>query len=160
MTMPEDRPTRVALIASQGTLDGAYPPLIIASTAVAMEMEVGIFFTFYGLNIVNKKKYKNLKVSPVGNPAMPMSIPNWVSAMPGMTGMATMMMKSWLKQAGTATIPELLDACLEFGVRLIACQMTLEVMKIKREDLLDGIEVGGAATFLEYAADADITLFT
>jgi peroxiredoxin family protein len=157
--MAEDRPKRVALIAGQGTLDGAYPPLIIASTAVAMDMEVAIFFTFYGLNIINKKKYKNLKVSPVGNPAMPMSIPNWVSAMPGMTAMATMMMKSWMKQAGTATIPELLDACVEFGVRLIACQMTLEVMKIKREDLIDGIEVGGAATFLEYASDADITLF-
>jgi peroxiredoxin family protein len=157
--MAGDKPKRVALIASHGTLDGAYPPLIIASTAVAMEMEVAIFFTFYGLDIINKKKMPHLKVSPVGNPAMPMPIPSIVSIIPGMTPMATSMMKGWMSKAGTATIPELLDACTEFGVRMIACQMTMDVMGVKREDLLDACEVGGAATFLEYAADADITMF-
>ena len=153
------QPTRVALIASQGTLDGAYPPLIIASTAVAMDMEVAIFFTFYGLNIITKHKYKNLKVSGVGNPGMPMSIPNIVTMLPGMTWMATRMMKGWLKRAGTATVPELVDACLEFDVRMIACQMTMDVMGLKKEDLIAGIEVGGAATFLEFASDANMSMF-
>jgi len=158
--MAEEKPKRLAMIASQGSLDGAYPSLILASTAVAMEMEAAVFFTFYGLNIINKHKMPNLQVSPVGNPAMPMPIPSLVSVLPGMTPMATRMMKGWMSNAGTATIPELVDACLEFGVRLIACQMTMDVMGIKREDLIDGVEVGGAATFLEFAADADITLFT
>ena len=158
--MAEEKPKRLALIASQGSLDGAYPPLILASTAVAMEMETAIFFTFYGLNIINKNKMHHLQVSPVGNPAMPMPIPSLVAVLPGMTPMATSMMKGWMSKAGTATIPELLDACREFGVRLIGCQMTMDVMSIKREDLIDGVEVGGAATFLEFAADADITLFT
>jgi peroxiredoxin family protein len=150
---------RVALIASQGTLDGAFPPLIIASTAVAMDMEVAVFFTFYGLNIIHKKKMHHLQVSPVGNPAMPMPIPSIVSIIPGMTPMATTMMKSWMGKAGTATIPELIEACTEFGVRLIGCQMTMDVMGIKREDLLDQCEVGGAATFLELASEADISMF-
>lgn len=157
--MTEEKPKRVALIASQGTLDGAYPPLIIASTAVAMDMEVAIFFTFYGLNIIHKKKMHTLKVSPVGNPAMPMPIPSIVSIIPGMTPMATGMMKSWMSKAGTASIPDLVEACVEFGVRMIACQMTLDVLGIKREELIDECEVGGAATFLEYAAEADISLF-
>ncbi|HEC21856.1 MAG TPA: peroxiredoxin family protein [Chloroflexi bacterium] len=157
--MTEEKPKRVALIASQGTLDGAYPPLIIATTAVAMDMEVAIFFTFYGLNIIHKKKMHTLKVSPVGNPAMPMPIPSIVSIIPGMTPMATGMMKSWMSKAGTASIPDLVEACVEFGVRMIACQMTLDVLGIKREELIDECEVGGAATFLEYAAEADISLF-
>ena len=157
--MSEERPKRMALIASQGTLDGAYPPLILASTAVAMEMEVAVFFTFYGLNIINKKKMNSLKVAPVGNPAMPIPVPNIVGMIPGMTGMATGMMKNWMGKAGTATIPDLIEACVEFDVRLIACQMTMDVLGIKREDLLDEVEVGGAATFLEFAADADIQMF-
>lgn len=157
--MAENRPKRVALIASQGTLDGAYPPLIIASTAVAMDMEVAVFFTFYGLNIIRKSTMNKLKVSPVGNPAMPISMPSLVTVLPGMTPMATSMMKGWMGKAGTATIPELIDACLEFDARLIACQMTLDVMGIKRDDLIDGVEVGGAATFLEVAAESDIQLF-
>jgi peroxiredoxin family protein len=154
-----EKPTKVAIIASQGTLDGAYPPLIIASTAVAMDMTVGVFFTFYGLNILTKNRYKNLQVSGVGNPGMPIAIPNIVTVLPGMTWMATRMMRGWLKRAGTATVPELVDACLEMGVRMIACQMTMDVMNLKKEDLITGIEIGGAATFLEFAADADITLF-
>lgn len=158
--MTEDRPKRLAIIASQGTLDGAYPPLILASTAVAMDFEVAVFFTFYGLNIIHKEKMHKLKVSPVGNPAMPMPIPSIVSVLPGMTPMATSMMKGWMGKAGTATIPELVEACIEFDVRFIACQMTLDVLGIKREELIDDIDVGGAASFLEFAADADITLYT
>lgn len=152
-------PKRMALIAAQGGLDTAYPPLILASTAVAMDFEVAVFFTFYGLNIINKHRNQKLQVASIGNPGMPVAIPSMVGMLPGMQGMATNMMKGWMSKAGTATIDELLEACIEFDVRMIACQMTMDVMGIKREDLIDGIELGGAATFIDFAADADITLY-
>jgi peroxiredoxin family protein len=90
---------------------------------------------------------------------MPIPVPNFIGGLPGMTFMATKMMKSWMSDAGVATVPELLDICIEMGVELIACQMTMDVMGVEAEDLIDGIEVGGAATFLEFAQDADITLY-
>jgi peroxiredoxin family protein len=148
------RPKRMAIIASKGTLDQAYPPLILATTAAAMDMEAAIFFTFYGLDIVKKAKYHNLKVPPLGNPAMPVPIPNIIGVLPGMTAMASWMMKDWMKKGGVPTI-----LAKENGVRLIACQMTLDVLGIKKEDCLDGLEFAGAGYFLDYAADADITLF-
>ncbi len=150
---------RMAIIASKGTLDQAYPPLILASTAAAMDMEVAIFFTFYGLDIVHKKKGKNLKVPPLANPAMPIPVPNFVGGLPGMTAMATKMMRSWMGKANVPSVPELLELCLEAEVRLIACQMTVDVLGFKEEDFIEGVEFGGAATFLEFAKDADITLY-
>jgi peroxiredoxin family protein len=155
----EEKPKKMAIIAGHGTLDAAYPPLILASTAVALDMEVAIFFTFYGLDIVNKKKLEKLKVAPLGNPAMPVPVPNFIGGLPGMTFMATKMMKSWMNDAGVATVPELLDICIEMDVKMIACQMTMDVMGVEREDLIDDVDVGGAATFLEFAQDADITLY-
>lgn len=150
---------RMAIIASQGTLDTAYPPLILASTAAAMEMETAIFFTFYGLYILHKKRGVNLKVPPLANPAMPMPVPNIIGVLPGMTAMATMMMKSWMGKVKVPSVPELLEMCVESGVKIIACQMTMDVMGIKREDLIDDLEVGGAATFLGYAAESSINMF-
>ena len=157
--MSEERKKRIALIASKGTLDMAYVPLILATTAMAMDMEAAIFFTFYGLNIINKKTKDALKVAPLANPAMPMPVPNIVGAIPGMTAMATMMMKNMMAKANVAPLSELLEIAVEGGVRLIGCQMTMEVFGMSQEDLIDGCEVGGAATFLDYAADADICLF-
>lgn len=154
-----ERKKRMAIIASKGTLDMAYPPLILATTAAAMDIECTIFFTFYGLDIINKKKNKNLKVPSLANPAMPVPVPNIVGALPGMTAMATMMMKSWMAKVNVPSITDLLDIAKETGVKLVGCQMTMDVMGIKKEDLIDGIEVCGAAAFLEYAAEADITLF-
>ncbi|NOZ06658.1 MAG: peroxiredoxin family protein [Chloroflexi bacterium] len=157
--MSEERKKRVALIASKGTLDMAYPPLILATTAIAMDMEAAIFFTFYGLNIIRKGRNERLQVAPLANPAMPMPVPNLVGAIPGMTAMATTMMKGMMKKAHVATLGDLLEVAVEGGVRLIGCQMTLDVFGIAAGDLIDGVEVGGAATFLSYAADADVTLF-
>jgi peroxiredoxin family protein len=159
MSRTENEPVRAAMIASKGTLDMAYPPLILASTCAALDIESAIFFTFYGLDILNKKKNRNLKVPPLANPSMPLPVPNILGVLPGMTAMATMMMNKWMGAQKVATIPELLDICVESGVKLIACQMTMDVMGVKREDLIDEIEVGGAATFLEYAARSRITLF-
>jgi len=152
---------RMAIIASKGTLDMAYPPLILASTAAAMDVEVGIFFTLYGVDIVNKKKYGSLKVAPIANPAMPSPIPfpNILGVLPGMTPMATMMMKGMIKKINWPTVPELLDTCLEAGVRMIACTPTLEMTGLEQGDLVKGVEVAGAAEFLDFALDANVNLF-
>lgn len=157
----EEKKKRMALIASKGTLDMAYPPLILASTAIAMDCEVTIFFTLYGVDIVNKKKYKSLQVAPIANPAMPSPVPfpNILGILPGMTPMATMMMKSMIKKINWPSVPELLHVCLESGVKMIACTPTLEMTGLKKEDLVEGVEVAGAAEFLDFALDANISLF-
>ena len=151
---------KVAIIASKGTLDMAYPPLILASAAAAMGEEVEIFFTFYGLNIVKRGGAEHLKVAPIANPAMPVPMPNVLGMLPGMTPMATWMMKSqFFGKHNVAPIEQLLQECVDLGVKLVACQMTMDVMGIKAEDLIEGVEVGGAATFINYANEAHVTLF-
>jgi peroxiredoxin family protein len=156
---PERKQRRLAIVASKGTLDMAYPPLILASSAAALGWEVGIFFTFYGLDIVNRKKNKNLAVAPLGNPAAPVPVPNIIGAIPGMTAMATWMMKRWMKDANMPTLQELLDICTQSGVELIPCSTTMGVMRVKQEDLMEGLECSGAAAFLDFAAEADVALF-
>lgn len=152
---------KAAIIASKGTLDWAYPPLILATAAAAAGMETGVFFTFYGLNIIHRDFDKRIKVGPVGNPAMPMPVPmpQLVTAMPGMVPMATAMMKAKFKGKGVASIGQLLDAARESGVRLIACQMTMEVFGFRENEFIDGVEFGGAAAFLSEARQAHVTLF-
>lgn len=151
----------MTIIASKGSLDMAYPPLILATTAAAMDFDVTIFFTFFGLDIIKKDNADKLKISPIGNPAMPMPvpIPTLIGCLPGMEAMATAMMKSMFKKHGVATIGQLLGLAKESGVKLIACQMTMDVMGVKQEDVIDGVEFGGAAMWLDAAADAQINLF-
>jgi peroxiredoxin family protein len=156
--MNEHISNRLAIIAVHGTLDMAYPPLILATAALALDMESAIFFTFYGLEIIKKGNADKLKVAPIANPAMPMPVPNILGMLPGMTGMATSMMNKWMKKVNVAKLSELLEMAVEGGVRIIACQMSMDVMGVKREELIDGIEVGGAATFLSYASENAITL--
>ena len=149
---------RLAIIAAHGTLDAAYPPLILGTAAMAMDMEVAIFFTFYGLEILKKNKADHLLVPPIANPAMPVPVPNIIGMLPGMTYVATGMMNDWMKKANVAKLSTLLDLAVEGGVRLIACQMTMDVMGIKKEDMIDGIEIGGAATFLGFASQNAVSL--
>ena len=156
--MSEETPKRLAIIASHGTVDAAYPPFILATAAAAMDMEVAIFFTFFGLQILKKGKIDKLKVAPIANPAMPVPMPNIIGMLPGMTAAATAMMNSWMKKAKVAKLSELLEMSKEMGVRLIGCQMTMDVMGIKKEELIEGLEIGGAATFLEFASHNAITL--
>ena len=151
---------KVAIIASKGTLDMAYPPLILATAAAAMGEEVEVFFTFYGLNIIKKGGARQLQVAPIANPAMPVPMPNILGMLPGMTPLATWMMKTmFFGRHNVTTIEDLLEQCKLLGVKLIACQMTMDVFGLKREDLLDEVEVGGAATFLNFAGEAHSTLF-
>ncbi len=136
--MPEETAKRLAIIALHGSMDMAYPPFILATAAAAMEMEVAIFFTFYGLELLKKGKIDKLKVAPIANPAMPVPMPNIIGMLPGMTAMATKMMNKWMKKANVSKLSELLGLSKELGVKLIACQMTMDVMGIKKEDLIDG----------------------
>jgi peroxiredoxin family protein len=151
---------RLAIIATKGTLDMAYPPFILASTAAALDYEVQIFFTFYGLTLL-KKDLSGVKISPLANPAMPMPVPMpvLVAALPGMESMATMMMKQKIKAKGVASIGDLRTACIESGVKFIGCEMTVDLFDFKREDFIDGIEYGGASSFFEFAGNTDICLF-
>jgi peroxiredoxin family protein len=168
----EYKQKKLALIASQGTLDWAYPPFILASGAAAMDWEVTIFFTFYGLTLL--KKDLKPSVSPLGNPAMPMKMPfgpqgfqnfNWpipnliTSNIPGFEAFTTSMMKKTFKNKGVASIEELRDMCLEMDVKMIGCQMTMDVFGFKKEEFIDEVDIGGAAMFLEVAAEADVSMF-
>jgi len=154
----------MSIIVTKGSLDWAYPPFILATTAAAMDMKVTMFFTFYGLPLLKKKL--NLKFTPLGNPAMEMpmmgghmAMPNLMSVMPGVGGAAGKMMKNLMKQKGVASIEDLREASVDLEIRMIACQMTLDLFEYKQEDMIDGIELGGAATYMETAAKSDINLF-
>jgi peroxiredoxin family protein len=150
---------KLAIIATKGTLDWAYPPFILASTASALGYETQIFFTFYGLQLLRKKL--NLQVSSLGNPAMPMPmpVPVLIQALPGMQSFMSSMMKSKMKSKGVASVEELRNLCLEADVKMIACQMTVDLFEFNTSEFIDGIEYGGAATFFEFAGSADICLY-
>ena len=154
---------RLAIIATKGSLDWAYPPFILASTAAALGYEVQIFFTFYGLQLLRKRLA--LEVTPLGNPGMPMpmGMDKWFpvlgTALPGMQSMMTMMMKKKMKDKGVASIEELRELCQEAEVKLIACQMTVDLFDMNPSEFIDGVEYAGAAAFFEFAGDSDICLY-
>lgn len=163
----------MAIIATKGTLDWAYPPFILASTGAALNWDVSIFFTFYGLLLL--KKDLDAEVSPLGNPAMPMKMPfgpKWfqsfvwpmpnllMAGVPGFEKVATVLMKKTFKNKGVATIPELRDLCLEAGVKMIACQMTVDVFGFSKDDFIPEVkDYVGATYFLPVAAQSDVCLF-
>jgi peroxiredoxin family protein len=158
---------KLAIIATKGTLDWAYPPFILASTAAALGYDTQIFFTFYGLQLL--KKDLNLKVSPLGNPGMPMpmGMDKWFptlgtalgTALPGMESMMSSMMKSKMKSKGVASVAELRELCQEADVKLIACQMTVDLFDMDTSDFIDDIDYAGATTFFEFAGESDVNLF-
>jgi peroxiredoxin family protein len=151
---------KMALIATKGTLDWAYPPFILASTAASLGYEVQIFFTFYGLQLL-RKDLSHIKISPLANPAMPMPVPMpvLVQALPGMEAMATMMMRDKMKKKGVASLEDLRNICIEADVKLIGCQMTVDLFDFQKSDFIPQTEFGGAAMFLGFAGDADISLY-
>ena len=162
--LPDDKKS-MSIIVTKGTLDWAYPPFILATTAASMDVDVTMFFTFYGLQLL-KKDLDHLQISTLGNPGMEMpmmgmhmTMPNIISAMPGADAMCTTMMKNLIKKKGVASIPELRDACIDLEVEMIGCQMTMDLFEMGKEHLIEGIEIGGAATYIEKALKSDINLF-
>ncbi len=164
---------KLAIIATKGTLDWAYPPYILASTAAALDYQVEVFFTFYGLQLL-RKDLSVLKVSPLGNPGMPMKMPfgpkwfrgiNWnvpnaiQALVPGYESFATAMMKQTIANNGVASIGDLRSLCQEAEVKFIACQMTVELFGFDHSDFIDGVEYAGAAAFFEFAGESDICLY-
>ena len=157
-------PKRMSMIVTKGTLDWAYPPFILSTTAAAMGLEVSMFFTFYGLPLLLKTL--DLELSTLGNPAMKMpmagmhmGLPNLLSALPGVDAAASAMMKRLMKKKNVPTIEVLRELALESGVRMIACQMTMDLFEYTLDDMIAGPELGGAATFIEAASNSDINLF-
>jgi peroxiredoxin family protein len=165
LTMATDTNTKsMSLIVTKGSLDWAYPPFILATTAAAMGLNVTMFFTFYGLSLLKKKL--DLKVTTLGNPAMEMpmfgmhiGMPNIVSAIPGVDAAASAMMKNLIKKKGVASIEELREMALEADVKMIACQMTMDLFEYTPKDMIEGPVLGGAATYIETATKSDINLF-
>lgn len=156
---PQTRPKRLAIVASKGTLDQAYPPLILASTAASLGWEAGVYFTFYGLDILHRRRSRKLKVASLANPAGPIQLPNLLGALPGATRAATTVMRKWMHDARMPEVSEFIDMSRQLGVRFFACSTTMGVMGISEADLIEGCEIAGAAAFLDYAAEADVQLF-
>ncbi|WP_128905603.1 DsrE/DsrF/DrsH-like family protein [Halorubrum amylolyticum] len=153
----DDDGRKMSIIATKGTLDMAYPPLILASTAAAFGYEVTVFHTFWGLDVLHEERSKKLKLSSVGNPNMP--VPNAIAALPGMDRVTTRMMEKKIADNDTATVEELIETSLEMGVEFQACQMTIDLLDYDEEDFYDGVTTGvGAATALRDMADADIQI--
>jgi peroxiredoxin family protein len=162
--MGENNAKSMSIIVTKGSLDWAYPPFILSTTAAAMGLDVVMFFTFYGLTLL--KKDLNLKLTTLGNPAMEMpmggmhmAMPNLFAALPGATAGATAMMKDMMKKKGIASVEELRDLAIEADVELIGCQMTMDLFEVGEDDMIDGISIGGAATYIEKATQSDINLF-
>jgi len=156
-SVEDDGPKRMSIIATKGTLDMAYPPLILASTAAAFGWDVTVFHTFWGLDILHEEKSEELKLSAVGNPSMP--LPNIVATLPFMDSVATSMMQRQIDENNVSTIGELIETSMDLGVEFQACQMTIELMDYDEEKFIDGVVTGvGAATALQDMADADIQL--
>ncbi|HEX2152584.1 MAG TPA: DsrE/DsrF/DrsH-like family protein [Acidimicrobiia bacterium] len=155
----EPRRKRLALVASKGTLDQAYPPLILASTAASLGWEAGIYFTFYGLDVIHEKRFRKLKVASLANPSGPVQLPNLLGAVPGATAAATKVMRKWMSDAKMPDVEEFIEMAQGLGVRFFACSTTMGVMGVEESDLIPGCDIAGAAAFLDYAASADVQLF-
>jgi len=147
---------RLVIVLTKATLDEAYPAFILANTGAASGMEVDLYFTFWGMKLLDKRTAKKTKLSPVGNPALGM--PNLLAVLPGATAMATAMMKRKIKKYWP-TIPEMMQQAKEMGVRMHACSPTMGLMGLKETDLIEGVDIVGASAFLGWASDNAVTIF-
>ena len=148
---------KMVIIISKGTLDMAYPPLILATTAAAMDIDVHLYFTFWGMTLLNKNKIDRLKVASVGNPTLP--IPNILGSIPGMTSIITALMKKRIEK-NWPPAREMIKTAHKSGVKIHACSSTMDFMKIKKDDLIPEVDdIIGASTYVDHALDADISLF-
>jgi len=159
----EAPPRKLCLVASKGSLDMAYPPLILANAARMSGIEVDLFFTFWGLDIINKKKMGKVNISTVGNPAFSMApyapwfkLPPWLGLIPGMSQVATWMMRNEIKKLDFPPIPEFIEMLIDAGAKMYGCKMSMDMMNLTEDDLVDGAEVLGAMEFMEMAEDAQV----
>lgn len=155
---------RMTIIVTKGSLDWAYPPFILGTTAAAMGLEVTMFFTFYGLILLKKKL--DLGITTLGNPAMQMpmmgmhmGMPNIVSMIPGVDAAATTMMKNLIKKKGVASIEELRSMAVDADIKMIACQMTMDLFEYTMDDMIEGPVLGGAASYIDEATQSGINLY-
>jgi len=151
----ENGTRKLSIICSKGSLDMAYPGLILANAALMEGIDVTMFFTFWGLDMVNKKKMDHLKATPVGNPSMGM--PAIVGVLPGVTSMATSMMKKEIEKLDFPPVHEFLEMIHDAGGKLYGCKMAMDMMKLEKDDLCEEIDdVIGAMEFMEMSDGAQI----
>jgi peroxiredoxin family protein len=139
-----------AFIFSRDTLDGAYPALILGINAARQGMETKIFYTFMGLNLLRPGGIEKAKFIPAGV----------MGAVPGMSLMATWMMKKKVEQANIPSLPELVEMAQLEGVELVACRMTADMMEVGEKALIEGVKIWDAAEFMKYARECRLCLFT
>lgn len=150
---------KLAIICSKGSLDMAYPPLILANAARMTGVDVDLFFTFWGLDIITKKKCDRLNVATVGNPSMHpwFHIPTLVGALPGMSALASWMMRREIEKLDFPPVSEFLEMIHDAGARIFACKATVDMMKLKREDLVDQVDdIVGAMEFIDCTEGAQL----
>lgn len=152
------KPRKLCLIASKGSLDMAYPPLILANAGRMSGIEVHVFFTFWGLDVITKKKIKGLHVATVGNPNMHpwFHIPTLLGTLPGMSAMASWMMRREIAKLDFPPVDEFLEMLNAAGACLYACKMSVDMMKLKQEDFVEGVQILGAMEFLDIADGAQV----
>lgn len=137
-------------ICSRGTLDGAYPALILAINARRLGMEATVFYTFMGINVIRKGGVDKLHFIPPGT----------MGAIPGMSSVATWMMKKQIDQAGIPNLAELMEIAQLEGVKFVACRMTMDMMGLKPEDFIEGVEIQTAEDYLKHARNCKVNMFT
>jgi len=149
---------KLALVASKGSLDMAYPPLILANAARMSGIEVEMFFTFWGLDIIRKQKMAKLNVATVGNPSMHpwFGIPTLLGALPGISALATWMMRRQIKELGFPPVPEFVQLVIDAGANVYGCKMSMDMMRLTEDDLIEGATVLGAMEFMDLTAGAQI----
>jgi peroxiredoxin family protein len=162
--MAENR--KVAFICSKGNLDMAYPALVMGWAALGNGIDVTIFFTFWGLDLINKDRVDHLEIAPVANTSMKMSmmgvpgnlgIPNILGVLPGMTAFSTKLMKDKMKELEVPPVREYLQMLVDAGAQLYACKMSVDMMALKKEDFVEGvIDIVTAADFMDMTEDAQI----
>ncbi len=154
----EIKKKRLILVVSKGTIDMLYPALVLATTAPAMGMTCDMYFTFWGLKVLTKDGVNSVKIAPVGNPGMPM--PNIVGVIPGMTKMASTMMKSKIEKFWP-NVYDMIKMAKDSGVKIHACSPTMGFMDVKEENLIPEVDdIVGASAFLSWASEPDaVTLF-
>ena len=151
----EESDRKLCIICSKGTLDMAYPGLVLANAALEDGIEVHLFFTFWGLDMINKKTMDHLKATPVGNTAMYM--PQTIGPLPGMTTLATKMMKKQIASLGFPGIPDFLQHVADAGGQLWACKMSADMMDLTEEDLFDEVQgIINAADFMDLSEGAQV----